>query len=384
MHIATVTLLLMALSLASGATVTNPIPSYTQKFTMINGQIHTPGHVIINSPQPGAPVGGGTSSNCPLCHSPNALSLPSNTDTRTDSVPDSLHISLDVAANGQIGLPPYNDTKNGIHEIALFLTSRHTGLNLTISNPRQWLTDDTSPHPTSKDASDIDLAIPGALKNVTTNMMGEASPGYNQSIILYQEPGSTVKHIDFRWPKCFADADAEGGTYKYRDYQPVGAYNISIHQYSTIEGVYKFSVFDLPIIVKDDIPKDGAERFDCFDLQTGYGGRKGDYTKLLSTWYSDQQLENMEFTEYPWAGEKGEERTALQFSPEKVDEYVTWPREENKEEAMKRVRRDTSYDASNGLWVDEPKAAATSTAAGAIQTGQIMLGAAAAGLALVL
>lgn len=216
--------------------------------------------------------------------------------------------------------------------------------------------------------------------------MGKPSPGYNQSIILYQEPGSTVKHIDFRWPKCFADANAEGGVYKYRDYQPVGAYNISIHQFSTIEGVYKFSVFDLPIIVKDDIPKDGAERFDCFDLQLGYGGRKGDYTKLLITWYYSEQLENMNYTDYPWVGEKAEERTTVQFSPEKVDEYVKWPRKENEEEAMKRVRGDTMYNLNNGLWVDERKVAATatSTAAGAIQTAQIMLGAAAAGLALAL
>lgn len=215
--------------------------------------------------------------------------------------------------------------------------------------------------------------------------MGESSPGYNQSIILYQEPGSTVKHIDFRWPKCFADGNAEGGAYKYRDYQPVGAYNISIHQYSTIEGVYNFSVFDLPIIVKDDIPKDGAKRFDCFDLQTGYGGRKGDYTKLLSTWYSSEQLENMDYTDYPWVGDKAEERTTVQFDPEKVDEYVKWPREENDEEAGKRVAKDNSYIYDNGLSVDEPKATqTTSTAAGARQTAAVVLGAAAAGLALVI
>lgn len=213
-------------------------------------------------------------------------------------------------------------------------------------------------------------------------MMGEASPGYNQSIILYQEPGSTVKHIDFRWPKCFADANAEGGAYKYRDYQPVGAYNISIHQYSTIEGVYKFSVFDLPIIVKDDIPKDGAERFDCFDLQTGYDGTRNKSQKLLSTWYTAEQLENMPYTDYPWVGEKGEERTALEFTEKKVEEYIKWPRQENEDEARKRVFRDTSYVADNGQWADEPKA--TSTAGGARQTAAVVLGAAAAGLALVL
>lgn len=215
--------------------------------------------------------------------------------------------------------------------------------------------------------------------------MGETSPGYNQSIILYQEPGSTVKHIDFRWPKCFADVYAEGGAYRYRDYQPVGAYNISIHQYSTIDGVYQFSVFDLPIIVKDDIPRDGAERFDCFDLQTGYGGRKGEGTKFLSTWYSDEQLENMKYTEYPWVGQKAEERTTVHLSAEKVDEHVKWPREENDEEAGKRVGRDNSYVYYNGLGVDEPRATqATSTAAGARQTAAVVLGAAAAGLALVI
>lgn len=34
-----------------------------QNFTIANGQIYTPGLAIVNAPQPGTPLGGGTSPN---------------------------------------------------------------------------------------------------------------------------------------------------------------------------------------------------------------------------------------------------------------------------------------------------------------------------------
>lgn len=32
---------------------------FTRNFTISNGQIYTPGLVVVNSPQPGTPMGGG-------------------------------------------------------------------------------------------------------------------------------------------------------------------------------------------------------------------------------------------------------------------------------------------------------------------------------------
>lgn len=76
-----------------------------QSFTTHNGQIFTPGFVVMNSPQPWTPMGG-----------------------------DSLHFSFDVTAKGQLPLLLEEDSPSLINNITIFLSSYDTGRNFTISN----------------------------------------------------------------------------------------------------------------------------------------------------------------------------------------------------------------------------------------------------------
>ncbi|KAK4128746.1 hypothetical protein N657DRAFT_563142 [Parathielavia appendiculata] len=107
-------------------------------FTVSNGQIYTPGLVIVNAPQPSTPLGG-----------------------------DTIEVALDVSANGRLPLPPYpEDSPSVIHFIHIFLSSYDTNRNLTITNG-------------TASANNASL-----------------------SDIMLQEPGSTVKHVKWTWPDC--------------------------------------------------------------------------------------------------------------------------------------------------------------------------------------
>lgn len=80
---------------------------------------------------------------------------------------EKLHVALDVSYDGAIGQPPYpKGAPSQIYNITLFLASYDTNKNFTISNG--------------------------------TWTAGNASLGD----ILSQEPGSTVKHVNWRWPDC--------------------------------------------------------------------------------------------------------------------------------------------------------------------------------------
>ncbi|PLB53629.1 hypothetical protein P170DRAFT_371757 [Aspergillus steynii IBT 23096] len=71
-------------------------------FTVVNGQVYTPGLAIVDAPQPHTPLGG-----------------------------DTLHVAIDVSGNGQLS----NSSLDAeFHYINLFLTSTDTSKNFTISN----------------------------------------------------------------------------------------------------------------------------------------------------------------------------------------------------------------------------------------------------------
>lgn len=75
-------------------------------FVVANGQIFTPGMAIVDSPQPGTPMGG-----------------------------DTLEVALDVTADGRLPLPPYpRDNPSQFYNITIFLYSYATGMNFTIAN----------------------------------------------------------------------------------------------------------------------------------------------------------------------------------------------------------------------------------------------------------
>ncbi|KAF5719635.1 retinal short-chain dehydrogenase reductase [Fusarium mundagurra] len=157
-------------------------------FTISNGQIFTPGFVVLDAPQPNTPLGG------------------------------------DVTANGKLPLPPYDeDDDNQIFSIEMFLYSYMTGRNLTISNGTA----------TANNAS-----------------LGE---------IMAQEPGSTVKHVNWVWPDCLVgDGKPEGDSDR-------GVYNISIRQNFRLNGDDHYTIFDVPINVTNSIPEDG-DRPSCDEL----------------------------------------------------------------------------------------------------------------------
>lgn len=208
----------------------------------------------------------------------------------------------------------------------------------------------------------------------------------DEGVVMWQEPGSKVKHVSWKWPKCFVNgeqgADEVGageGKWAYRGYQPVGAYNISIHQLGKIQGRDYYSVFHLPIIVKDDIKLDDSPS----------GGRKAcEY--IFNHWVDGKQGANMGLDEYPWKSDtdKKVEVKSEVGKGEKVEQYVKWPREENEEEVKYRVGRVEGVAKAEASMASAAsyaaRATSTSSAGGARQTAQMVLGAAAAGLALVL
>ncbi|KAJ8123964.1 hypothetical protein ONZ43_g205 [Nemania bipapillata] len=124
-------------------------------FVTSGGQIFTPGFAILDSPQPGTPLGG-----------------------------DTIEVALDVSADGKLNLPPYDpDSASLIHNITIFLYSYETGRNFTITNGT-------------------------ASENNAT--LGD---------IMLSEPGSTVKHVKWTWPDCLiGDGKPDGSDSDRGDY----------------------------------------------------------------------------------------------------------------------------------------------------------------------
>lgn len=180
-------------------------------FTESNGQIFTPGFAVVDSPQPGTPLGGGWfAPYCPL-------------ELDADRYAEQIEIALDVTANGILALNVADDSPSRINNITIFMYSYTTGRNFTVSN--------------------------GTATNGTVG------------VIMDQEPGSTVKHVKWTWPSCLAG-----------DGQPTtadsarGNYNISIRQNFRLNNTDFYTIFDLPISVTNSIENSTA-RPDCSSLQ---------------------------------------------------------------------------------------------------------------------
>ncbi|MCJ1310397.1 hypothetical protein MMC25_004061 [Agyrium rufum] len=173
-------------------------------FTIVNGQIYTPGIAIVDSPQPYTPLGG-----------------------------DILQVALDISGDGRLpqrdwntATPPSTDSY-ALYNLTIFLTSYTVGVNFTIANGSYVLG-------------------------------GGGNP-------LAQEPGSTVKHVNWVWPECFI---GNGGGQNESNTNGVlgeggarGDYNISIHQtfhYNTSSSnltSFYYTIFTLPIQTTNSIPQ---------------------------------------------------------------------------------------------------------------------------------
>ncbi len=103
--------------------------------------------------------------------------------------PEFLHVALDISADGRLPLPKdiSSDSPSQIHNITIFLYSYETGNNFTITNG-----------------------------TASTN---NASLGN----IMLQEPGSTVKHVNWNWPDCLV---GDGKPTDFNDAR--GSYNVSL------------------------------------------------------------------------------------------------------------------------------------------------------------
>ncbi|KAK0748147.1 hypothetical protein B0T21DRAFT_406686 [Apiosordaria backusii] len=174
------------------------------EFTIAGGQIFTPGLAVLNAPQPGTPLGG-----------------------------DLIEISLDITTNGRLPLPPYSpDSPSLIHNISIFLSSYTTNRNFTITNGTA----------------------------TSSNFNENATLGN----ILFQEPGSTVKHVKWIWPDCLV---GDGQPQELNSAR--GAYNASIRQSFRLNGEDFYTVFDVPISVTNGISEEapnGVARPSCEEL----------------------------------------------------------------------------------------------------------------------
>ncbi|KFZ24365.1 hypothetical protein V502_01159 [Pseudogymnoascus sp. VKM F-4520 (FW-2644)] len=208
--------------------------AHGENFTIINGQIFTPGLAIVDAPQPNTPLGG-----------------------------EILQVAIDVSGNGKLGLPPYEDSApSQLHAITIFLTSYTTGLNLTIANG---------------------TALPATSSNS------------EDGVVMTQEPGSTVKHVNWLWPACLVGDGqhktsglvSDGGSAR-------GAYNVSIHQSFRLNDTEYYTVFNLPIAVTNRI-SESANQSSCESLANPLVGweKVVDSTVVLTP------------NQYPWTDGSG-------------------------------------------------------------------------------
>lgn len=125
---------------------------------------------------------------------------------------DFLHVAIDVGGDGKLRVPPndISDPLTQVFNFTLFLTSNSLQKNFTISN-------------------------------ITTTTPPFAN-------IMNQEPGETVKHINFEWPDCLVGDGKEDINTTAR-----GDYNITIHQNFRLNGSDHYSIFNLPISVTNSI-----------------------------------------------------------------------------------------------------------------------------------
>ncbi len=118
---------------------------------------------------------------------------------------DSLQVAIDIAGSGRLTFPYPRDFDTGILNITIFLFSYVTGLNLTISNG------------TSAGWVNASTAEPEEFDCGRTTKQGWQNAGCEE--IMDQEPGSTVKHVNWAWPDCLV-GNGEGEGFR-------GVYNVS-------------------------------------------------------------------------------------------------------------------------------------------------------------
>jgi hypothetical protein len=105
---------------------------------------------------------------------------------------------------------------------------------------------------------------------------------------MTQEPGSTVKHVNWLWPACLSGDGkpktmglvSAGGSAR-------GAYNVSVHQSFRLNGTEFYTVFNLPIAVTNRI-SESENQSSCESLMNplvGWGEVVGETVVLTPNQY---------------------------------------------------------------------------------------------------
>lgn len=182
--------------------------------------------------------------------------------SHTNGPLETLHLSIDVSGNGRLGLPPYADNApSQIRDIRIFLASYVTGLNFTVSNG--------------------------------TRLDATAEDG--NGVLMAQEPGSTVKHVNWLWPTCLVGDGRPSNTALVADGGSArGLYNVSFHQSLRLNGSDYYTVFDLPVAVTNRI--DGSDkRSPCNIL----------FNPLLTAEEVQSSVDVLMPEQYPWTDGSG-------------------------------------------------------------------------------
>jgi hypothetical protein len=144
-------------------------------------------------------------------------------------------VAIDISGDGKLPQPYFgSELHTGSQNITMFLFSTVTGINLTISNGTRsgWVNDPN---------------VGPDLQCGSNTTQGFQNAGCQE--IMAQEPGSTVKHVNWAWPDCFV---GNGGN-QFSNGIVRGSYNISIHQMFRINDTGYHTIFNLPIEVTNTI-----------------------------------------------------------------------------------------------------------------------------------
>ncbi|KAL6251893.1 hypothetical protein RBB50_002103 [Rhinocladiella similis] len=179
-------------------------------------------------------------------------------------MPYSLQVAIDISGSGRLSFPYPRNFDTGIHNITIFLFSYDTGLNLTISNG------------TSVGWNNASTVEPEEFDCGRVTNEGWANAGCEP--IMDQEPSSTVKHVNWAWPDCLV-GNGDGGAFRgiYNVGYPIlflvlnfevacsqsddgkqavadlRWWQISIHESFRANGTDFYTIFNLPIDVKNSI-----------------------------------------------------------------------------------------------------------------------------------
>ncbi|KAL4989599.1 hypothetical protein BDW68DRAFT_186263 [Aspergillus falconensis] len=106
------------------------------------------------------------------------------------------------------------------------------------------------------------------ISNGTVPSDSDSHSGY-VGPVLDLEPGSTVKHVNWVWPRCFVGSGSGDEKQDEDEEDSRGEWNVTLHQAFRWEGEEYYTVFELPISVTNGI-EDDETRVACEGLENPF------------------------------------------------------------------------------------------------------------------